>query len=164
MTFGRPLATQRGPILSFFDEILFPMRQALSRRALALAFCFPLICGCGNGLYEASGRLTYKGQPIPSTYVYFKPEEEGKRFSTGLTDDAGNFKLRFSTTENGVYPGKHTVYLQYYVDVDEELGRIKPKVPSDLKKLMANKYGTPDVSPLKYEISKGGQVIEINIE
>lgn len=140
------------------------MKRAPSGRLLGLLLLVPLVSGCGNGLYEATGRLTYKGQPVPSTYVYFKPEEEGKRFSTGLTDDAGNFKLRFSTTESGVYPGKHTVYLQYYVDVDEELGRIKPKIPADLKKLLANKYGSADKSPLKYEVSKGGQSFDIAIE
>lgn len=134
-------------------------------RLAALALLFPAISGCGgNGLYEASGRLTYKGQPVPSTYVYFKPEESGKRFSSGLTDDAGNFKLRFSTTESGVYLGKHIVYLQYYVDVDEELGRIKPKIPTELKKLLANKYGNPDKSPLRREVKRGGEVFEIDID
>src|SRR5262249_29531330 len=49
--------------------------------------------GCGGSdLVNASGRLTYKGQPVPSTYVTFAPQEEGKRASVGLTDSDGNFK------------------------------------------------------------------------
>jgi len=42
---------------------------------------------------------------VPSTYVFFWPDEEGKRRSTGLTDDNGNFTLSYSRTEPGVLLG-----------------------------------------------------------
>src|SRR5687767_5509073 len=80
--------------------------------------------GCGP-LVNAKGRLTYKGEPVPSTYVFFWPEEEGKRKSTGLTDDNGNFTLAYSRTEPGVLPGKHSVALRYYVSAEEEQNQIQ---------------------------------------
>src|SRR5438552_1943600 len=79
--------------------------------------------GCGGSdLYKVTGRLTYKGHPVPSTMVEFLPEEVGKRASHGVTDDDGNFRLAFSSTQFGAIPGHHTVSVRYHISVDEELG------------------------------------------
>jgi hypothetical protein len=128
--------------------------------ALALVLA---VSGCGGPLVSATGRLTYKGKPVPSTYVRFWPEQEGQRESVGLTDDNGNFELVFSRTEKGVLRGRHTVYLTYYVSVEEELHKIPPKASKELKAVIA-RYGDQQTSPLKYEITKNGQFIEINLE
>src|SRR5262245_60743840 len=81
-------------------------------------------CNRGPGLVTASGRLTHKGQPVPSTLVTFWPKEEGKRASTGVTDDDGNFTLSYSRQEPGVLVGEHTVFLTYSVSMEEELHQI----------------------------------------
>jgi hypothetical protein len=134
-------------------------RWRLPAVALLLA-----LTGCGRSdLVSATGRLTYKGQPVPSTYVKFWPEEEGKRASTGLTDDDGNFTLRYSRQEDGVLRGKHTVFLTYYVSAEEELREVPPKASKELKAVIA-KYGDLKTSPLKYEITENGQHIEIDLE
>jgi hypothetical protein len=134
-------------------------RWHLAALALLLA-----VSGCsGSGLVNASGKLTYKGQPVPSTYVTFWPQEEGKRASTGLTDDNGNFTLSYSRTEPGVLRGQHTVFLTYYVGVDEELHKIPPKASKELRAVIA-KYCDLKKSSLRYEITKNGQFIEINLE
>jgi hypothetical protein len=146
-----------------FEETSPTMKACKNWRWVALALLLAASGCSGSGLVSASGRLTYKGQPVPSTYVHFWPEEEGKRESTGLTDDNGNFKLEFSRTEEGVLRGKHIVYLHYYVDVDEELGRRPPKASKELKAVIA-KYGSQSTSPLRYEITRSGQFIEINLE
>jgi hypothetical protein len=122
------------------------------------------VSGCGNSaLVNASGRLTYHGKPVPSTLVTFWPEEEGKRASTGVTDDDGNFTLSYSRQEAGVLVGRHTVFLKYDVGMDEELHKIPPKASNDLKAVIA-KYGDVKSSPLRYEVKKDGQVIEIKLE
>ena len=122
------------------------------------------VAGCGNqGLVNASGRLTYQGKPVPSTLVTFWPEEEGKRASTGVTDDDGNFTLSYSRQEPGVLVGRHTVFLAYHVSMEEELGKVPPKASKELKAVIA-KYGDVKTSPLRYEITKNGQFIEINLE
>jgi hypothetical protein len=120
--------------------------------------------GCGgSGLVNASGRLTHKGQPVPSTLVTFWPEEEGKRASTGVTDDDGNFTLSYSRQEPGVLVGRHTVFLAYHVSMEEELGKIPPKAPKELKAVIA-RYGDLKTSNLHYEIKENGQRIEIDLE
>src|SRR5262245_56834534 len=88
--------------------------------------------GCGSRLVTVTGRLTYKGQPVPSTQVTFAPDG-GSRPSKGLTDDQGNFTLRYSRTEAGVSRGPCTVYLEYVVSNEEELREIPPKASGELK-------------------------------
>src|SRR5258707_13261593 len=117
----------------------------MSKARLSVAFLLPFLFlplgGCSRSpLVQAKGRLTYKGKPVPSTYVIFHPVEEGKRESHGLTDDDGNFVLTFSRTEEGVYPGKHIVHLRYNVSAEEELGEVPPKANKALKAVIS-KYG-----------------------
>ena len=121
------------------------------------------VCGCNtSGLVSATGRLTYKNQPVPSTLVIFQPDD-GSRRSTGVTDDDGNFKLRFSSTKDGVKSGNHTVYLRYEVSVEEELHQIPPKASKELKAVIA-RYGDPKKSPLHVEITGSGQFIPIELD
>src|SRR5690348_285986 len=96
--------------------------------------------GCGGPLVKVTGKLMYKGEPVPSTIVTFHPDEEGKRASNGITDDDGNFALTYSKTETGALRGKHTVTLRYHLLADEELGKAKAKASKELKKII-DKYG-----------------------
>src|SRR5262249_55663652 len=116
----------------------------------------------GSELVNASGRVTYKGRPVPSTRVIFVPED-GSRRSTGLTDDDGNFTLRFSRTRDGVKRGRHTVILRYEVSADEETHQIPPKASTEVKAVIA-RFGDPKKSALHYEITSNGQVFEIELD
>src|SRR5262245_6425387 len=118
---------------------------------------FLVVGGCGgSGLVSATGRLTYRGQPVPSTYVFFHPREEGQRASNGLTNDNGEFTLLLSRQEEGVLRGEHTVSLRYYVSVEEELKKIPPKASKEMQEIIA-RYGDPSTSQLHYEVKKSGQ-------
>jgi hypothetical protein len=135
------------------------IRWRLPALALALA-----VCGCrGSGLVKVTGKLTYKGQPVPSTYVTFQPEEEGKRASHGLTDDEGKFFLTYSRSEVGALPGRHTVFLRYRVSAEEEMNQAPPKASPALKAVIF-KYRDPRSSPLHYDVTRNGQFIAINLE
>ena len=119
--------------------------------------------GCSSGFVEVSGRLTHKGQPVPSTLVKFMPDD-GRRAGKGVTDDDGRFVLRYSRDQTGATPGPCTVCLSYSVSMEEELGQIKPKAGPELKKVIA-KYADPATSKLHYEITtKSSQVIDIDLE
>jgi hypothetical protein len=119
--------------------------------------------GCGgSGLVRVTGKLLYKGQPIPSTLVTFQPAD-GRRASKGVTDDRGNFTLRFSRQDAGCTRGQHTVFLRYIVSAEEEMHTIPPKAPRELQEIIA-RYGDPTHSPLHYEVTRGGQFFEIQLE
>jgi hypothetical protein len=119
--------------------------------------------GCNSsGLVRVSGRLTYKGDGVPSTLVTFQPDD-GSRASKAVTNDDGEFTLRYSRQEAGVTRGRHTVYLSYVVSADEELHRTSsPKVPKPLQAVIA-RYKDVKTSTLHYEITGDGQFIEIEI-
>jgi hypothetical protein len=138
------------------------MNARTNRLVATLAVLFA-VSGCGgSGLVNASGKLTYKGRPVPSTLITFLPED-GSRPSHGHTDDDGNFTVTYSRTQAGIKPGQHTVVLRYDISVEEELGKIQPKASKDLKAVIG-RYADAAKSPLHYEVSKSGQFIEINLE
>jgi hypothetical protein len=121
------------------------------------------VSGCNSsGLVSATGRLTYKGQPVPSTRVYFHPED-GSRRSTGLTDDSGNFTLQFSRTQTGVKPGSHKVSLRYEASAEEDLRKVPPKASKELQAVIG-KYGNPKTSGLHFEVTGSGQHFDIPLK
>lgn len=139
------------------------MTRRLSRCLAAPVLLLLLAAGgCGSGLVSATGRLTYKGQPVPSTLVTFMPDDGG-RPSHGLTDDEGNFTVTYSRTQKGISRGGHTVFLRYDVSAEEETHAIPPKASKELKAVIA-KYGDPKTSGLHYDISKNGQFIAIDLQ
>jgi hypothetical protein len=121
-----------------------------------------MVSGCGSRLVKVTGRLTYKGEPVPSTDVFFVPDD-GSRRSHGVTDDDGRFTLKFSRNEVGVSPGAHTVFLKYDVSNDEYNGVIKPKASKELKAVIAE-YGDVKSSNLHFTVTHTGQVIEIDLK
>jgi hypothetical protein len=136
--------------------------NARTSRLLAGLALLLAVSGCNSRYVQVSGRVTYKGEPVPSTQVTFLPDN-GSRPSKGLTDDNGNFTLRYSRTQAGATRGPCTVLLTYVVSAEEELGQIRPKASKEMKTVIA-RYGDPGKSPLHYEIGKSGQVIDINLE
>ncbi len=119
--------------------------------------------GCSSNLVTVTGRVTYKGDPVPSTQVRFIPDTEGVRPATGHTDDDGRFSLRYSTHDAGAVRGKYTVTLQYAPSGAEESHETPPKASREMKEIIA-KCGNASKSPLHYDITKSGQFIEIELD
>jgi hypothetical protein len=125
--------------------------------------CVVVLSGCGGPSYvKVTGRITHKGQPVPSTQVRFVPDT-GERPSTGLTDDDGAFTLRSSRTQMGALRGSYVVFLTYVTSNEEENHQIQPKASKELKSVIA-KYGDPKTSGLHYDIGADGQFFEINLD
>jgi hypothetical protein len=119
------------------------------------------VSSCNSKLVPLTGRLTYKGEPVPSTEVCFQPDD-GSRKSVGKTDDDGRFRLSYSLSEEGVTRGRHTVYLRYTRSAEEELGKSPPKASKELQAVIA-KYADPAKSDLHVEVTKSGQDVEIKL-
>jgi hypothetical protein len=118
--------------------------------------------GCGPPrLVKVTGRLTHKGQPVPSTYVTFAPED-GSRPSRGLTEANGNFKLRNTHQDEGAVLGRHTVFLTYKPVGEEESGKSPPAADKSLQKVIA-RHSDPSASDLHVEVTQNGQHVEIEL-
>ncbi len=138
------------------------MKKTPRYRHLLVAALLVGLSGCGGPLVKVTGRVMYKGQPVPSTMVIFEPDEPGKRASRGITDDDGNFQLSYSRDDMGALKGHHTVVLSYHMTAQEEIHEIPPKASKEMKAVIA-KYGDPKTSPLHYEITKS-QFIELDLQ
>lgn len=134
-------------------------------RGLLLAVALLLVpgTGCSRGpkIVKVTGRLTYKGAPVPSTDVKFVPEDGG-RPSHNVTDRDGHFNLKYTRSQFGVARGRHTVVLTYD-PVGEEDMPSHERMSNDLKAVVA-RYGDPASSSLHFEVNEDGQVIEIPLD
>ncbi len=137
------------------------MKATCNRWLPAALVLLLALAGCNSRLVRVSGRITYHGQPVPSTLVTFLPDSGG-RASHGLTDDNGNFTLTYSRTEVGATRGHDTVFLTYHLSNEEELKEAPPKASPELKAVIS-RYGNPETSPLHYEITHSGQFIDIEL-
>lgn len=63
-------------------------RRCLFLPVLPVTFACLLAFGCGSGgTYRVSGKVTFKGQPIPSGKIYFIPDgSKGNSGATGYAD------------------------------------------------------------------------------
>jgi hypothetical protein len=139
------------------------MNARLTCAAAALALLAAAGCGGGTpGLVHVNGKLTYKGQPVPSTYVTFSPAD-GSRPSRGLTDASGNFSLRFTHREQGAVRGQHAVFLTYNPSGDEEIGKTAPRADKELQKVIAE-FSDPGKPKLHYDVTTDGQFIEVKLD
>mgnify|MGYP000291886389 CR=1 FL=1 len=71
------------------------------------------LTGCGKRgpkLVDVSGTVTLDGQPLGNVIVTFVPVEGGVS-SSGVTDEAGHFRLSCSLGR-GALVGQHRVYVQ----------------------------------------------------
>jgi hemoglobin len=92
-----------------------------------------------------SGKVTYKGVPVPAGTIAFHPKE-GKAISAKLSEDG-------SYSADMVPPGEYAVTV--------ETDSVKP--PAKFVKL-PKKYAGPETSGLKYTVVKGKQAFDIALE
>jgi hypothetical protein len=78
----------------------------------SMAMAALCVVGCSSSdapdMAEVTGTLTKDGQPFVNAQVEFYPMTNGAA-SYGVTDDEGNFVLRYSTGKPGAAVDKHKV-------------------------------------------------------
>jgi hypothetical protein len=108
--------------------------------------------GCNDSGYGyVTGKVLIDGEPAQKGLVVrFHPQIQGGSFSTGITDDQGNYEMHFSITKKGVQIGSNKITVEY------PEGDGLPKTPAFL-----DKYNE---SPLIYEVKSGKQKYNIEID
>ena len=134
---------------------------------LALSTLVLTASGCGDGLkarYPVYGKVTYKGQPVPTGTVTFAPlDGEGEGAFGAIAE--GSYTLTTHTTRDGAVPGRYRVSI---VSADA----ITPKAAFD-----TNPNATPEASiakaqraakhriPTKYaDLDKSGLTVEVKAQ
>lgn len=128
-------------------------------RVLAILLLGASSTGCmsrGPPVVPVSGILKCNGHPIANLQLSFIPTTGPA--STGMSDSTGRFKLIVTPKQDGAVVGTHTVIVSYNPPPDE----FHP-APSNLDEILA-KFGSPESSPLKVEISQAKDNLEINLD
>jgi hypothetical protein len=142
---------------------------ASSRRFLVLVglACLALI-GCakeGPEVGLVTGKVTRGGKPVSGVTVYFRPEVG--RVSQGIADQEGNYKLRYTKTDDGARIGKHKVYVVFHPPAgpEAELARAAGTLkPHPEEKAITDKYGAAPTSPLEREVKAGSNTIDLSLD
>lgn len=142
-------------------------------QGLALTLCL----GCGSDTPPATveGTLRLHGKPLDHCLITFVPEpgKETDRllYSTGVTDQYGHYHLQFNIQEKGATTGWHCVTIQ---DLSASSGT--PRRDHGTREMEAQKAGVAarasrvrrrylsiKETPLRKEIKRGHQVIDLNM-
>lgn len=139
----------------------------LNRSYLVLLACAvltsPVVVGCGQKgpkTAQATGVVTYKGQPVEGANVMFSPLTQGQGVAAmGLTDASGKFTLQTAQGKPGAVPGEYAVMITKTEMVST--GEKMPKPEGGTEDVMTNKdllpqkYKFPSSTPLKVRIEEG---------
>jgi len=142
-----------------------------------------VVLGCGgddSGLgrrYKVSGKVTYKGEPVPKGTVNFlptKPPPPEGRAATGEIKD-GYYSLSTTGNNDGALSGDYNVAIVAVdVDLSSQLAKTqgKPRVGSkdyqdavkSSKNLVPTKYGLGETSGLKATVDTSAKTIDFDLK
>ncbi len=121
-------------------------------------------CGGSSDVVRVTGTVRHDGKPVANLTLVFVPDSG--RSSWGVTDEEGHFKLSYDRKHEGAVRGTHRIYAQFRPrDAQQEMaiGQGKQAPPPDVQAILA-KYGSLDSTPLRREIDRDGQVIDLDLD
>ena len=138
------------------------MRHNQKCRTSFFGFCLSLslvyLVGCGGKPATVSGIVTIDGKPLQQGTVAFSPASGGMR-ATGAIRTDGSYKIR-TNRESGLDIGDYEVSV-----VSREIVISEPGLPPMPGKYIAPKrYGRPKTSGLRFNVEKGKNTIDIELE
>ena len=141
----------------------------------ALIFCciagyLFLATGCDDSnlppLAPVTGRITYRGQPLPAATVTFNPGSDA-RAATALTDADGRYTLGTYSISDGAVHGKHRVTIVARgAERPLKPGERGSGIPGEMmpgEPVIPKKYFTPETSGLEFEVVRGKNVCDLTL-
>ena len=138
----------RLPPLAYID---IPRAALVSSLVLLLAGGV----GCGPPLMgPVSGRVTFKGKPVPMAVVCFQPAS--RPMAVGVTDNEGRYRLSTKISFDGAYGGKHRVGIYPWTlgFGEEPLDPAYTPLPENRADI-PEQYRAPHTSPLTADVVAG---------
>ena len=131
-----------------------------------LSSAFALVIGCSGGpdkfkeqrpkVIPATGRVTYKDQPVEGATVTFAPEGGVGVAAVAITEPDGKFVLKAFDPDEGAVPGKYKVSIvKIEVIPAPPAGHDAVSRPPTKKYHVPQKYEDPEKSGLKAEVADG---------
>jgi len=128
----------------------------------ALASAIGLL-GCGakgdHTTAPVNGKVTYKGQPLPTGTIMFVPGEGPA--ATGEIAKDGSYRLSTYANDDGAVLGKHKVSITALQNVGAGLPEQKSGTPPSL---IPKKYISDQTSGLTAEVKAGGNVVNFELK
>ncbi len=121
-------------------------------------------CGAKSEFPETvpvSGKVLYKGQPVPMGTVTFQSDQG--QAATGTIQPDGTYRLSTFAQEDGAVPGHHKVMIIANDGDPTMMPGSSPgyKPPKDL---IPKKYGTLATSGLEAEVAKGKPTVDFDLK
>lgn len=133
-----------------------------------LALLATALVGCakeGPDMGQVTGKVTRGAGPVAGVTVYFQPTEG--RISQGLTNEQGDYKLRYTRLEDGAKVGKHKIFVAFVPPAgpEAEMARAAGKLkPHPDEKAIVEKYGNVATTPIEKVVEPGSQVIDLTLD
>ena len=111
--------------------------------------------GCSRAeMGPVSGRVTFKGKPVPMAVVRFQPQS--RQIGVGVTDTDGNYRLSSKRPLDGAYGGRHVVSVYpWQLGVGQEpLDPAYTPLPENRADI-PEQYRAPHTSPLTADVVAG---------
>ncbi len=117
------------------------------------------VAGCGQKndrppLGLVKGTVTLDGEPLAEANVSFSPKEGG-RTSTAVTNDSGEYELKYTTTAKGAKIGEHTIRVSTF-----QQGGDEPDSPPGVPEKVPKKY---EKEPITQDVATGENTIDIEL-
>lgn len=141
-------------------------KHAHNRLAAICLFAFTMLvfAGCGSGglpQADVSGKVTFRGNPIPNVLVSFTPERGPG--ASGKTDAEGNYSLSTSKPGDGAVIGQHTVTVsQPQQGMILEKGK-PPRMAPPPKMVIPPKFASTESSGLTASVKAGDNSIDFEL-
>ena len=144
------------------------LRALIRSRVTGLLFGFAiiLIAGCGGGKGNVTGKVSYKGQPLPYGNVQFSTS--GGAFVSEIASD-GSYSISgvptgsAKITVNCQDPG-YVEYMKALSSAGRDPKAPKPKgKPEDFDRI-PTKYNSFETSGLTYDVKSGNTTFDIDLK
>ena len=132
-------------------------------RWLLIALSTPLVVGCGSGLADVSGTVTYDGQPLSGGgdvrgTVTFYPTDGSGAPAIGILDQSGHYELS-TGAEKGAAPGSYSVAISATRVIIPEGGGTPSGRP-----ITPRQYASAKASRLSAEVQPGRNTFDFALE
>lgn len=100
---------------------------------------------------QVSGKVTFKGKPLPTGTIVFIPEKEGSVMAFAEIQEDGSYVAGTEQYGPGVPLGKHRVMISAFIDHGPE---------KSAEALLPEKFGSDRKSGLTADVEPGENIVD----